>query len=114
MKIMDERYGAESVTQKGKVYTYDSGECLLNYLRKARPEDEYYSYLLVTDFLEPGTLIDAHQAYFLVSPNMPSPMGGDLNAFQSKEQAENLLVKNGGKLFSWSEISEDYSFDPDL
>ena len=48
MKIMDDRFGSESVTENGKIYTFDSGECLLNYLKKGREEGEFYGHLMVT------------------------------------------------------------------
>ena len=33
MMVMDHRYGSEMVTDKGKVYTFDAAECLIDYLQ---------------------------------------------------------------------------------
>jgi copper chaperone NosL len=39
MSIVDQRFGSEIVTQKGKVYKFDAVECMINYLDD-RVEDE--------------------------------------------------------------------------
>src|SRR5690606_12451098 len=57
MTIADNRYGAELVTQKGKVYKFDAIECLAAF--KETDSEEAYAMLLVTDFSEPGVFIDA-------------------------------------------------------
>ena len=37
MMVMDKRYGAELVTDKGKIYFFDSIECLVGYLDNKSP-----------------------------------------------------------------------------
>ena len=59
---------------------------------------------MVNDFQEPGELIDANKATFLISKEIPSPMGEYLSAFKSKVEAENIEAENNGKLYSWNEL----------
>jgi copper chaperone NosL len=107
MKISDRRFGAELVTTKGKVYKYDSAECLLRTL--AEDERNKYRYILVTDFLQPAELIDATEATFLVSPGRPSPMGGNLSAYLNHEDAISAKEDLGGSLQNFEATLEEYS-----
>lgn len=106
MKISDIRFGAEMVTSKGKIYKYDSAECLVQtYLNKDASE---YAYVLVTDYINPRALIDAKTATFLISENQPSPMGGNLSAYQDLSTAKNTLIEKGGKLLTFNELLDEY------
>jgi len=108
MIIMDHRYGAELVTQKGKVYTFDAAECLIEYLHHHDEMVQNSRYLLVTSFTEPDQLIDANSSTYLVSKNLPSPMGAYLTSFSSREKAEQFHRKEGGKLYGWDELFKDF------
>ena len=99
MTIMDNKHAAEIITQKGRVYTYDSIECMIRSVDSF--EGEIKS-LLVMDFNNPGTFIDATASTFLVSPELPSPMGANLSAFTSDEQAAKIGFS--GTLFTWDSI----------
>lgn len=108
MKIMDHRYGAELVTQKGKVHTFDAAECLIEYLYRNEALVESASFLLVTSYTEPDQLIDAKSASYLVSKAMPSPMGAYLTTFSSRETAEEYQRNNGGDVYTWDELYADF------
>jgi len=108
MIVMDHRYGAELVTQKGKVSTFDAAECLIEYLYHHEELLQTASFLLVTSYTEPDQLIDAKSATYLVSKNMPSPMGAYLTAFSSGKAADEFLAEKGGKLYSWDELYTNF------
>ena len=108
MTIMDHRYGAELVTQKGKIYTFDAAECLIEYLYHNEETGQNASYLLVTSYTEPDQLIDARTATYLVSKAMPSPMGAYLTTFSSRQSAEEYQEENEGDLFTWEELYADF------
>lgn len=101
MKIMDPKFGSEAVTDKGRVYKFDSGECLIHYLNE---NNGGYKYLAVTDYDNPNSLIHAESAWYLISEKMPSPMGAYLNAFSSKEIAESVMQSVGGELYDWQNV----------
>ncbi len=105
MTIADQRYGAEIVTKKGKVYKYDAVECLINSLYKDKTVrvEEVFS-LWVIDFSNPATLINAEQSFYLQSPALPSPMGLFITAVSSKEKAEALQKEHGGEISDWKKI----------
>lgn len=102
MVIMDENFGAEFITEKGKVFKFDSDECLLDFL-KANPGEKYRQ-LLVTDYARPGTLTDASKAIYLHSPNIQSPMGRNLASFASHDDALNMQGTMGGELIHWEHV----------
>ncbi len=84
--IVDERFGAELVTKKGKVYKFDAIECLLP--ETIKNGEDNYAHILVTDYLNPPTLIDATSSAFLISKNRPSPMGGNLSAYFTEDTVQ--------------------------
>ncbi|TYB76079.1 hypothetical protein ES677_09875 [Bizionia gelidisalsuginis] len=102
MTIVDKVHAAEIVTKKGKVYKFDATECMVNFMDEFdTSEIELY---LSNNYTEPGILIDATQATFLISKNVPSPMGAFLSAFKNKADAENVKIEKGGELYTWKEI----------
>jgi len=108
MTIMDHRYGAELVTQKGKVYTFDAAECLIEYLYYHDEMVQNSRYLLVTSYTEPDQLIGAKDATYLVSKQLPSPMGAYLTAFSSQQMAKQFQSEKEGDLYQWDELFENF------
>ena len=108
MMIMDQRYGSELVTEKGKVYTFDAAECLIEYLHYNEEMADAAKFLLVTPYTDPNHLIDARTATYLVSQQMPSPMGAYLTAFTDREEAAAFQSTKGGVLYTWDEIYKDF------
>lgn len=81
MTASDERYGAELVTKKGKVYVFDSIECLASHQLEGRVAADAVHSLWVVDFENPPNLISIDEAFFLHSRDLRSPMGMNLTAF---------------------------------
>lgn len=102
MTIVDKHHAAEVVTMKGKVYKFDAIECMINF-RKDFDTDEI-ALNLSNNFMDAGKLIDATTATFLISENIPSPMGAYLSAFKNKEEAMKIQSENGGSLYDWEEL----------
>lgn len=92
------------VTAKGKAFKFDAIECMINYTNQ-RDANEF-ALFLVNDYLTPGALIDATTSTYLISPNIPSPMGAFLSAFESQAQAQATQAKQGGDLYDWNEIRQ--------
>ena len=102
MTIVDKIHAAEVVTKKGKVYKFDATECMIHFLDDF--DATQIELFLSNNYTEPEVLIDATQATFLISKNVPSPMGAFLSAFKVKEDAEKVQSKKGGELFTWEEL----------
>ncbi|MBS1562607.1 MAG: nitrous oxide reductase accessory protein NosL [Bacteroidetes bacterium] len=107
MEIEDQKFGAEAVANTGKVMVFDSPECLAQWVL-ARPGgmDGIHS-LWVTDFIRPGTLIDASQAFFLYSPMIKSPMGLNYAAFATDEERHRAQISFTGEDRTWNDAMRD-------
>lgn len=102
MSIVDKIHAAEIVTKKGKVYKFDATECMINFMRDF--ETYEIKLYLSNNYNEPEALIDATQATFLISKNIPSPMGAYLSAFKTKNEALMVKSEKGGTIYSWQEL----------
>ena len=102
MTIVDKLHAAEIVTKKGKVYKFDATECMINFL------DEFdisiVKLYLSNNYSNPEELIDATKATFLISENVPSPMGAFLSAFKNKEDAIKVQAEKSGEIYTWNEL----------
>ena len=101
MRITDQRFGGEFVSQTGKVQQFDSIECLANYTA-ASPSSPRS--LWVSDFDHPGTLIPARAARFVRRAGPSAGMGANLLAVSATQNATALRTRFGGDVMSWDDI----------
>lgn len=94
MTITDKRFGGELVTKKGKVYKFDSLECLDQYMNLH--SDDYKIY--VSDSIHGGNLIEAEKANFEIRSELRSPMGIGILAYPKDEKE----IK--GNLIQWKDL----------
>lgn len=104
MLITDSRYGAELVSRTGRLYKFDSIECLAAFYAEDRvPRQDVHS-MWVTDFARPEHFIAAGEALYLRSPELRSPMGLNLTAFAKREDLEAARARYGGEEVRWDDI----------
>jgi len=103
MTVVDKTHAAEYVTKKGKAYMFDAVECMVMKINRETKE-ETLEYILVADYGNPGDLVNAKDATYLISKKIKSPMGANLSAFGSKEKAVKTQKEFGGTLYSWEEL----------
>ncbi len=104
MSIVDERYAAQLVSGKGKTFSFDAMECMINY--KNENKDAHWHMELVTDYNQPRQLIPASEAIIVRSKNLPSPMGMYLTATGTEEEAKALVEENGGEIYSYPKLAD--------
>jgi len=102
MTIVDKQHAAQFMTKKGRSYAFDASECMLNHLKEI--DKSTVAQFLVNDYNAPGEVVDAKKATYLISKNIPSPMGEFLTAFATLEEAEYAQKGNQGELYTWSEL----------
>lgn len=102
MTIVDKQHASEIVTKKGKAYKFDSTECMIHFL------DDFdttpIALYLSNDYTKPEVLINARNATFLISDQIPSPMGANLSAFKNNDEAVKIQNIKGGNLYEWEEL----------
>lgn len=102
MSIVGKQHAAIAVSSKGKSFKFDAIECLVPFL--AAETETTFNKLLVNDYDQPTTLISAEQSYYLISREIPSPMGAFLTAFSTQARAEFVKNEKGGTVYNWDEI----------
>ncbi|HCN04181.1 MAG TPA: hypothetical protein DIS79_01055 [Bacteroidetes bacterium] len=112
MRITDRKFGAELVTSTGKTYVFDAPECMLGSVRSGKPvsKDNIHS-LWVTDFVRPGTLINAQTAFYLESEMIRSPMGMNVAAFSIASDRDRAALSFPGSARNYDavyELAADY------
>lgn len=104
MKLMDPVYGAEVVTQKGKIFIFDDVNCLMSFLESDEVGQEDIKHILVTDYTKPDSLTDATVAFYLKSDKFKTPMASNIIAFSDYETLESYKSQHGGVYLAWGEL----------
>jgi copper chaperone NosL len=104
MTIADQKFGSELVTTKGKIFKFDSIECLAaDDIEMERATEQVHS-RWVTNFAHPGTFLDVSKATIVATERQRSPMGVGLVAVGSRSDADALIQSVGGAVVDWSEV----------
>lgn len=98
MSISDQKFGAELVTDKGRILKYDAAECLAAHLSDGAP---LHQTLLAVPYDSPGSLIKVEDLNFLISTEFTSPMGANLVAWSEEG---NVPEKHRSDLLNWEEV----------
>jgi copper chaperone NosL len=105
MTIADLKYGAEAITEKGRVYKFDDISCMLHFINHELKETEKIKTYLISDY-NTQQLIDATSAYFLNSSNLRTPMNGQVAAFATQKEAEIAAKDFLGNVMPWEKIQQ--------
>lgn len=103
MKISDERYGAELITQKGKIYKFDDVYCMKSFVEEGIVKQNQIYSLWFVDFENKNNLISEEQSYLLFNSELKSPMGSNIAVFSSIEARESQYAKHSGTLLLWKD-----------
>ena len=101
MTIVDPRFGAEAITEKGKLFKFAAIECMLNFIHSNQSTD-YVTY--VTDFDNPKMLMASSSCTFLMGSDIASPMGMFLTAHSTGQSAQSHQQQHGGNVLPWNEL----------
>lgn len=104
MPVSDNRFGAEIVTNTGKIYKFDDAHCILSFLHSPAFKKEEKSKIYFVDFSGNHSLIPATTSLFLKSEALRSPMNGNVAAFSNPDSMEQTFKKFSGIKLSWTEL----------
>ncbi len=104
MTITDARFGAELITQKGKVYKFDDVHCILDFLQAKAVEEKEISGIYLTDYSNGNQLVKATEALLLQSEDLRSPMNGNVAAFSGNDSLKKIMENFKGKQTTWNEL----------
>jgi len=106
MTISDDRFGAEIVTTKGKIYKFDDIHCILAYLKTNDLLEANIKSIYLTNFLDNHQLLNTKNLYLLKSESLHSPMNGNVAAFENLDSLKLTQQKFIGEQISWDEIKK--------
>ena len=104
MGIIDPKFGGELITTKGKLYKFDDLNCMALFIRSEKVPQGQIDKIVVINYEKEQDFIDVQKSYFLLSPALKSPMGGNTAAFVSQEAAQKLNNDINGKIIRWSDF----------
>jgi copper chaperone NosL len=105
MTVSDNRFGAELVTKKGKIYKFDDMHCLVSFLHTENGVKKDKAALYFTDFSNGHALINEGDAVFCKSDLLQTPMGGNIAAFSNKDSMKKAAAQYSGSMVLWEEVS---------
>lgn len=103
MEITDPRFGAQVITQTGRIHVFDSVECAAAFVRGNAPES--IASVWVADLLS-GTFVAAESAGFLSGSETLAPMGRTI-AFADASTATQEQLRRGGTRIAWAALVAD-------
>lgn len=101
MQIVDTRFNTQAQSSKGKIFHFDSIECLFYWINKNSSLEIKNAW--VKDYTT-GEWIPFETAFYVVSPTITSPMGANLSAFQTQEKGEEFIKHKTGKIYNYKEV----------
>mgnify|MGYP006356589147 FL=1 len=104
MKISDGKFGAELITEKGRVYKFDDMHCMINYHKQNTTTKVTAFY--IHDFNQDNVLIPAETAFYVKDGSINSPMHGNIIAVKTNQEDEEKKKKFNANPISWDEISK--------
>lgn len=102
MTISNGKFGAELITQKGRVYKFDDLLCMISYAKTNTivPYKSHY----VGDYTKENKLIAAEKCFYIKGGTIKSPMGGNFAAFTNSKEQNEFQQKYNAIPMTWSEV----------
>lgn len=105
MTIMDQMFGAEIVTKKGKNYKFDDVHCVAAFMKRRGVEMSDIHQTLFVNYNNSEEFITVTTAEFVVSSQLKSPMGGNAAAFKTRAEANTMAAEiEGSKVTNWATL----------
>ncbi|HSD14919.1 MAG TPA: nitrous oxide reductase accessory protein NosL [Flavobacterium sp.] len=106
MTISNGKFGAELITEKGRIYKFDDIHCMVKFAKSEAtvPAKLFY----INDYTQDNTLIPAEKAFYLKGGTISSPMRGNTAAFSTQKEAEQYKTKLNATSSTWDEIYNSF------
>ncbi|WP_205573259.1 nitrous oxide reductase accessory protein NosL [Flavisolibacter nicotianae] len=104
MTIIEPKFGGEIITKKGKVFKFDDAHCLSHFIHSGSVKEADIAQTVFVDYDNNNHFLDVKSSYFVVSPQLKSPMNSNAAAFVTKEKAAAKATETGGQVKTWDEV----------
>jgi copper chaperone NosL len=99
MKIVDLKFNTQVQTDKGKIYHFDSVECLVDWLNQN--PDQKIKNAWIKDYVT-SEWVEYKNAVYFVSPEIPSPMGKNISGYKSEDEIKKL--NKPGDIYKYDDL----------
>jgi len=106
MSISDPRFGAELITNKGKIYKFDDAHCLLAYIKSGEISSKDIKDVYFVTFSGNHDFVRSEEALLLKSDALKSPMNGNIAAFENTDSLNQALAFFKGTPVNWNQLSK--------
>ncbi|MEP7263489.1 MAG: nitrous oxide reductase accessory protein NosL [Bacteroidota bacterium] len=100
MTIVDRKFAAEIISNKGKIYKMDDLICAKGFISEQLIPANEIKQVYVNNYSGTGELFEIKSMTIVHNALLQSPMGGSMAAFTSKTEAEKYIQENGGEIIS--------------
>jgi copper chaperone NosL len=106
MTISDVKYGAELVTQKGKIFKFDDIHCLVRFrssgaLEKGEVKDTY-----LVNYAGDHALVNVNECFLLQGGDIKTPMNGNVIAFKSNDDMKPFMKNLHAQEITWQQLEK--------
>lgn len=108
MTLMDQHFGAEIVTKKGKAYKFDDLNCLVNFLKSDAVPSAQIAEKYVLNYAQPGAMIPAESAAYLSSDKLKTPMASGVAAFATLSDLGKVKSQIEGEVWDWAKLQKEF------
>ncbi len=106
MAISEKQFAAEFINADGEVFKFDDIGCLIHYVRMTKQRDTARAFF-VNDYHRRHWL-PAERAFFVYAPELRTPMGSHLVAFEERRAAEAFAQQHRGQVLQFAELWETW------
>lgn len=104
MIITDQRFGAELITDKHKIYKFDDTHCVVSFLKSGDVSKTAIADIYLIDYSQQGQFVKATESFLFQSDALRSPMGGNVAAFKVEDSLLKFKQELNGNAVSWNEL----------
>ncbi len=102
MNIANGKFGAEIITEKGRIYKFDDVFCLVNFYQENKNTKIQKFY--IHDYAQDNVLIPAETAFYAKGGTINSPMHGNIIATTTQVNILKFASELDANQISWEEI----------
>lgn len=104
MPVADAKFGAEIITEKGKLYKFDDIGCMINFIKNNLNVNVKVKNILAVNYASNQKFLNVNECAFLKSSDLHSPMNSGIAAFASINEAQGFLKKFAGNILTWNQL----------
>jgi len=104
MTISDARFGTQILTNKGRAFNFDDVQCMIAFMKAGDVAQADIKEVYLPDYSNDNKLYPAKDMFLLRSESLKSPMRGDIAAFRSEADLEEVRKIHGGEVLKWDDL----------